>query len=488
MDLPIILPPDGPRGVRLVVALREAILSGQLPPGARLPASRVLAAQLALSRGAVVGAYEELVSEGYCQARVGAGTLVAPLDLAREGRALYHAAAPVSPAGPRLSQWAQRLSVPSRRAASAPPVRYDFRHGVAADQYPAATLAAALRRAALTLQSAPPLGDPAGSPRLRRALAAHLGRSRGLRADPERMIIVSGSQQGLDLAVRLLLDPGDRVCVEDPGYARAHAVFRAAGATLTPVPVDHGGMTTASLPVEGARAAYVTPSHQYPTGAVLAPDRRLALLAWAERHQAWILEDDYDSEFRYGGPPLPCLQGLDRADRCLYLGSVSKPFTRRCALGTSSSRGRWPIAVAAKEALDQATHRSFRRRSRISTKPAKSSATCGGGPRLPRPAGGAAGRLRLPATVRVWPVTGGLHAYIEAPDVAPAALLATAARHGLALADAHDGCLTSAHGARLIVWFSRVALEDIDAGVAALGAALREAAGVMEVTGALSRG
>ncbi len=520
MDLALILPLDGPRGTRLVEALREAILSGRLSSGMRLPASRILAAQLGLSRGTVVTAYEELASEGYCESRVGAGTFVAALGLmgadtrgnrggargttTRDGAPSMVAGAHRAPGGthshhasgrsehggsaqrepsfasrPRLSAWGERLGATPRLQAGEPAIRFDFRSGVSADVLPATTLARALRRSALRLGDESGTGEPAGAMRLRRALVSYLGRARGLRAAPEQVIIVSGSQQGLDLAARLLLDPGDAVCIEEPGYPRARGVFRALGARLQPLAVDRGGMITARLPAGGARMAYVTPSHQYPTGGVLAPDRRLALLGWAGAHDAWVLEDDYDSEFRYGGPPLPCLQGLDRSGRCLYLGSLSKLLHPALRIGyLIVPPALVPAAVAAKSALDSATtpvmqealadlfesgdiERHLRRASRAyRSRRGRLLTACA---------------AHLPASARLWPVTGGLHAYIEMPDTDPDALYHHAAGLGLALAGAADCFAAPPAGARVALWFSRIAPDLIAPGVAALAEAVRRA-------------
>jgi GntR family transcriptional regulator/MocR family aminotransferase len=483
----------------LVGALREAVLTGRLPAGARLPPSRLLAAQLGLSRGTVVAAYEELVSEGYCAARVGAGTFVLPMrdaasgmqNGAAAGRQSLPAASPAAagaasePAArtpfpdPDLSAWGHRLARRSAGVTPARPMRFDFRRGTSPSVFPAAALARALRLAALRLAGQEWPGDPAGSARLRRALVAYLGRARGLRADPSQVIVVSGSQQGVDLAARLLLDPGDQVCIEDPGYPRARECFHALGAVLLPVPVDRTGLMTGSLPAGSAHLAYVTPSHQYPTGAVLAPDRRLALLDWAERHGAWILEDDYDSEYRYTGPPLPCLQGLDRSGRCLYLGTLSKllhPALRAGYLVVPPALV--PAAIAAKNALDQATtpivqealadlfesgeiERHLRRAGRdYRTRRARLLSACA---------------EQLPPDVRLWPVTGGLHAYLEVPGVSDAALHEEAARRGLELYDARDCRAGGSDTSSVILWFSRILPGDIAPGIAALGAAIRAA-------------
>jgi GntR family transcriptional regulator/MocR family aminotransferase len=471
LDLALILPDDGPRGARLVEALREAILSGRLPLGAKLPASRLLAAQLDLSRGTVVAAYEELISEGYCTARVGDGTFVAVTSRPTPRR---EAAARI-----RLSRWGQRVIADSPVSADDQRPRIDFSPGVSPESFPAAALARALRRAVDRIDGMPAVGDPAGSRRLRAALVAHLGRTRGLRADPSQVVVVSGSQQGIDLSARLLLDPDDRLCMEEPGYPRARRAFQAAGATVTPVPIDASGLVTAALPADGARLAYVTPSHQHPTGAVLAPERRLALLQWAEAHDAWILEDDYDSEFRYGGPPLPCLQGLDRSGRCIYAGSLSKLLHPALRVGyLVVPPALVPAVIAAKQTLDQSTsmltqealadlfesgeiERHLRRASRAyRARRAQLLAALAATP--------------LPGA-RVWPLTGGLHVFIELPGIAPTALRRAAERRGLGLVFGDDCFLREQPGTRLILWFGRLPVSAIAPGIAALAAAVGEA-------------
>ncbi|MHB8577714.1 MAG: MocR-like pyridoxine biosynthesis transcription factor PdxR [Dehalococcoidia bacterium] len=469
MDFALILPPNGPRGTRLVEALREAILSGRIAPGQRLPPSRVLAGQLGVSRGTVVIAYDELVSQGYCGARVGAGTYVTVTPPPRRP------AAELPVELPALSDWGARLEIPDVGQAR-PPVLYDFRPGLARETFPEAALGRALRRAASMLSPGYGAGDPAGSPRLRAALAAHLAHARAVRADVSQVLVVSGSQQGMDLATRLLLNPGDRVVVEEPGYPRSQAVFHALGVEVLPVPVDADGLDVSRLPAGGARMVYVTPSHQYPTGAVLSPERRLALLDWAARHDAWVLEDDYDSEFRYSGPPLPSLQGLDRADRCIYLGSLSKllhPALRAGYLVVPP--GLVAAATAAKNTLDQATtpviqealadlfisgeiERHLRRALR--------------GYRARRGHMLAALAQHLPVAVRVWPITGGLHVFLQAHGLDPAALLDRTSACGVAIVDGASYFRCPPSDATCVLWFSGIAPELIEPGVQALGAAL----------------
>jgi GntR family transcriptional regulator/MocR family aminotransferase len=300
-----VLPARGPRTRELYGALRRLIESGRVPPGAKLPTTRDLARRLGLSRAAAVAAFETLIAEGFATARVGAGTFVAA-QVPLVGAAPVRAAAPnpwlhppppgalgVAAADPRTMAVFRRLL--SRHLAR--PDAAHFRYG-----------------------------DPRGGIALRRAIAAYLRTARGVRCDPDQIIVTSGTQQGLDLLLRALIRPGDAAWIEDPGYPRAQAALAAAGARLIGVPVDAEGLDPAQGAVLGpeARLVYVTPSHQFPLGVTLSMPRRLALLDWARRHDAWIVEDDYDSEFRYAGPPLTALQGLDDGGRVAYLGTFAK--------------------------------------------------------------------------------------------------------------------------------------------------------------------
>ena len=315
----------GPLYRRVYLALKTSIRGGRLGPAARLPSTRALAADLGVSRNTVMLAYEQLAAEGYLASRGRSSTFVA----GRLPAAV--AAAPAAPArqvAPRLSAYARRLAghpgLPASFDARGA-LRYDFRYGrPALDEFPRRIwrrlLAARARRASRdTLGYA----SPAGYAPLRERLAEYLRRARGLACDAQQIVVVSGSQQGIDLVSRLLLDAGDAVAVEEPHYPGATIPFEAAGAKLVRVPVDGQGLDPSRLP-PAARLAYVTPCHQFPSGVILPLERRLALLAWAARAGAWVIEDDYVSEFRYEGRPLEALQALDRGDRVIYLGSFSK--------------------------------------------------------------------------------------------------------------------------------------------------------------------
>lgn len=304
------LPGSRARGV--YAALRRAIETGRLPPGAKLPPSRALAAQWGLARGAVVAGYEMLLAEGFAEARVGAGTFVA-------GAVPQLAPPPAAP--PTTAAW-QARDLPGDLGLAFP------------DPISLAALRVLVSRT--LARPAPALfhyADPRGDAGLRAALADYLRVARGLRLDPDRIVLTAGTQGALDLIARAVLAPGDTVWMEDPGYPSARAAF--ADQRLCPVPVDAEGLDVAAgiARAPGARAAYVTPAHQFPLGVVLSMRRRLALLDWAARAGAWVIEDDYDSEFRYAGPPLAALQGMDGAGRVIYAGTFSKALMPGLRMG-----------------------------------------------------------------------------------------------------------------------------------------------------------
>ena len=300
---------DPRRGLarQLYQALRERILDGRLRSGTRLPAGRELAELLGVSRNTVGRAVDQLYAEGYVQARVGDGTYVAPLALHNEP--IPRVASSPAPSAALQRVQAQQLRVPPSGAPRA------FRVGVPAfDLFPFETWT---RLQARFWRKPSPArlgyGDPAGDGQLRELVAAYLRNSRGLHCDPEQIVITCGAQQAISLCAQLLVDPGDRVAIENPGYRAAGHAFAAAGAELCGVAVDRDGLDVAALEqVQDCRLAYVTPSHQYPTGVTLSLARRLALLDWAERQDGWIIEDDYDGEYRYSGTPLAPLAALDR--------------------------------------------------------------------------------------------------------------------------------------------------------------------------------
>ncbi len=323
-------------------ALRQAILSGQLAAGTRLPATRTLAEELHVARNTVLIAFAQLFAEGYVEGKVGSGTYVArtlpdDLLLARRRPAKTTAPSPVPESDRSLSQRGRLLAATRVLPARSFMAPRAFHPGTPAfDAFPYdiwGRLAARHWRAHDT--SLMGYGESAGYRPLREAIAAYVGAARAVRCAPEQVIVVAGSQQGLNLAVNLLLDPGDAAWIEDPGYRGAYGALTGAGATLVPVPVDAEGLDVAAgaQRCHTARVIYVSPSHQFPLGITMSLARRLALLEWAAQHNAWILEDDYDSEYRYAGRPLASLQGLDQHRRVIYIGTFSKVLFPGLRLG-----------------------------------------------------------------------------------------------------------------------------------------------------------
>ena len=306
--------------------LRSAVLSGRLGPGTRLPATRQLASELGVSRLTVQNTYEQLVAEGFLSSTTGAGTFVAeipPEDLPpKRPAATQSTAGPVSGLSRRGQAIAQTWA--ATRVAETRP----FRPSVPAPElFPMAAWsklwARALRRLGPDLFG---YGRQGGYPPLRAAIAAHLTTARGVRCEPEQVIVTAGSQQSFALCALALLDPGDAAWGEDPGHAAGRDVLAALGITVTPVPIDDEGLSVAEARSRAPtpRLIFVTPSHQHPLGVTMSLRRRLELLQIAQQTQAWVLEDDYDSEFRYSGRPLPALQGLDGGGQVIYAGSFSK--------------------------------------------------------------------------------------------------------------------------------------------------------------------
>lgn len=331
MDLALTLNRDSPMPLyqQLAEALRSAVLQNRLKANQRLPPSRLLAQSLDISRVTVTQSYDQLVSEGYLEARKGSGTFVCtqlPEDFLQ--------AEPVAPdcfpssAPSRLSRFGHQLFAGPSLEAPRPQSDLSFRYGnPASDLFPMTLWRRLLTRHCHTssaLMNYSP--DAAGYWPLRQAIADYLGRSRALRCSPEQVVIVNGSQQALDLIARLTLDAGDWVAMEDPGYLGARYCFAGQGANLQPIPVDREGLDVEALAQfdQPFKLLYVTPSHQFPTGVTLSLSRRLALLQWAQHTGALILEDDYDGEYRYGDRPIPALQGLDRNHSVMYGGTFSK--------------------------------------------------------------------------------------------------------------------------------------------------------------------
>lgn len=330
---------DSPLYVQLYQQLREHILSGLLGEGRSLPSARTMARDLRVSRNTVDTAIGLLAADGFVTRRVGAGTVVASPDhIAPFGRRAkletpQTARTPVrtSTAAARAPSTAASLSTRGALLARCGDAEREadsrgLPSTVDVAAFPVAEwnrlLARSMRERGMRgLQTADPQGDHA----LRRAISEHVRLARGVRCSAEQVLIVSSTQQALDLIGRLLIDSGDRVLMEDPGYPSARMSFEAAGATVGYLPVDRHGAVTDKLASErAARLLYVTPSHQFPLGVTLSLTRRMAALAWARQRQAWIVEDDYDSEFRYDGRPIAALQGIDRDGRVLYIGTFNK--------------------------------------------------------------------------------------------------------------------------------------------------------------------
>lgn len=325
-------------------AVRRAILSGQMTAGTRLPSSRVLAKQLSVSRLTVVNAFEQLLAEGYTEGKTGAGTFVAskiPEDLLEisvgEKR---NKAIQTAPEKVKISKFAARLTETNTRVSQLqnPTATVPFKNGLTAvHEFPFDVwekIAVRVYRQARYRISG--YGEAAGYRPLREAVAAHLSAARGVNCAIGQIFITNGAQQALDLIGRVLLEAGDRVWIEDPCYQEALGVFRAVGAEVVPVAVDGEGFDlTAAENRRGAaaRLVYITPSHQYPTGVTMSLARRLSLLEWARKNDSWIIEDDYNSEFRYSGRPLASLQNLDRQERVIYVGTFSKTIFPALRLG-----------------------------------------------------------------------------------------------------------------------------------------------------------
>jgi GntR family transcriptional regulator/MocR family aminotransferase len=307
LDFPLRLDPArGSRSLQVHAGLRSAILEGRLMAGLRLPSSRDLAKQFRVRRNVVVAAYEHLLSDGLVEARIGAGTYVAAMLPPRAEPAKAASLSAAGGPGPRgpfalgrtcaAPDLLRRLGIAVRRQISA---------GVGIDRG---------------------YGDPRGSEALREQIANQLAATRGIRCDPACIVILGSTQQALRLCAEALLKPGDAVWFEDPGYPASRRALEAARMRLVPIKVDSQGLDVphALNQRPAAKAVYITPSHQFPLGVTMSMPRRIALLDWARTSQGWIFEDDYDSEFRYAGPPLTALAGIDGHDRVIYLGTFSK--------------------------------------------------------------------------------------------------------------------------------------------------------------------
>ncbi len=353
MDFPVSLDSQSkiPLHRQLYEEIRRAVLSGRLKSGQRLPSTRLLARDLGISRITVTLAYDYLLSEGYLQASRGSGTFVTrhlPEELLRapgarepaRGRgAAGQSGAGRRLAGKRLSRYGAHLRGGEWMSfdEQEPEIQFSFGRP-AMDHFPMRQWMQLMnehcRRRNLSLLDCP--GNSRGYGPLREAIAAYLGKARAVSCEPEQIIVVNGSQQAIDLVARVLVDRGDAVALEEPGYIGAKKAFEVQGAQLISVPVDSAGLIVEKLKAASARGlklAYVTPSHQFPTGVVLSLPRRLELLSWAQASGAYIIEDDYDSEYRYKGRPAPALAGLDKGESVIYIGTFSKVLFPALRLG-----------------------------------------------------------------------------------------------------------------------------------------------------------
>jgi GntR family transcriptional regulator / MocR family aminotransferase len=325
-----------PLQAQVCESIRRAILDGVLHPGTRLPSSRALAADLGISRTTTVLAFDQLAAEGYLTAKSGSGTFVT-LELPDDRPRPRIAPLGLAQRHPPISRRGLALAATPRSALKIGGPPRPFRIGTPAlDRFPIHlwTRVVSRRLKSVTLAQLD-YGDAAGLLSLREAIAGHVCRARGTSCVADQVVIVSGAQHGLELICRLLLDPGDVAWMEEPGYPGARGALVAAGARIRPIPVDGQGLNVeiGARRAGDARLVYVTPSHQFPLGVPMSLPRRLALLAWARDARAWVIEDDYDSEFRYGTRPIPCLHGLDVDGRVIYVGSFSKTMFPALRLG-----------------------------------------------------------------------------------------------------------------------------------------------------------
>lgn len=330
--IPIDRAASAPLHRQIYQGFRTAILRGDLHPGQQVPSSRELAADLEVSRFPVLDAYAQLLAEGYFETRVGAGTFVS-LALPPSSKQLKTQSSPSS------SRQISKRSALLPRFKQSPWLQGwgSFAvHQPAFDQFPfeiwSRLISTHSRRPRLRAMHNI---DPLGLPHFREAICTYLRTARAVHCDPQQIMIVSGSQQALEITARVLLDPEDYVWIEEPSYPLTRSMLLGAGCRVIPVPVDKEGIDVATgiRLCKDPRAIFVTPSHQYPLGATMTASRRLHLLNWAEESGAWIVEDDYDSEYRFESMPIPSLQGLDNHQRVIYIGTFSKVMFPSLRLG-----------------------------------------------------------------------------------------------------------------------------------------------------------
>ncbi|MCY4753659.1 MocR-like pyridoxine biosynthesis transcription factor PdxR [Pelomonas aquatica] len=352
MDLHIVIDPGQPRGEQLLRQLRSLIRSGRLAADTQLPPTRLLAEQLGLARQTVAEAYERLALEQLIDARRGRGSFVRALPAPADDTPPPAAPPPRLASVERITAF-QALPLPFLRMAGSPLARYDFVGGSPEPAlFPHADWRRHLHAAQRQLGQGGAHAPPAGLAGLREAIAEHVAFARGVRCSAADVIVTQGAQQAFDLLVRVLAGPGDVAALESPGYPPLLAMLQAQGARAAHVPVDGEGLVTDALPAD-ARLVYTTPAHQFPLGVAMSASRRQALLAWASRSGAVVIEDDYDSEFRFEGQPRDSLQGLDAEGRVAFVGSFSKTLAPSLRLGYVVTP---PGLPALREALLNAKH------------------------------------------------------------------------------------------------------------------------------------
>jgi GntR family transcriptional regulator/MocR family aminotransferase len=479
---PFLRPPDG-TGRRIYELLRAQMADGTLPASARLPSTRALAAELAVSRTTVTAAYEQLAAEGFIATSAGRVATVAAVPAANPRARSRRAGAPP------VSAFAQRLlraELPALATGGAVPI--DFRYGALASRdFPTLAWRREYQAELLRQRQALCYIEPEGDASLRRALQGYLGRARGIGCDAAQIVVVHGSQQAIDLCARLLLNPGDAFVFEEPGYLMARSCFEATGADVLATPADAHGIDTAKLPDnDRVRLAYVTPSHQFPLGGVLPMGRRQQLLQWARRHGAWVIEDDYDGEFRYGQRPIDALQSMDTDGRVIYIGTFSKALSPQMRLG-------YLVLPAELVPLFQRAKRMTDRHAPVwDQRVLASLITSGAYERHVRRMRRAHERRRaalldaiarhLPAACRVSGAAAGLHVVLWLPSLRPgdeAALAAAARGRGVGvypvspLYAAPAAPAAADRPAGLVLGYASLTLEQIEQGIRVLAASLK---------------
>lgn len=459
---------------QLSAQLRAAIRAGVLAPGQRMPSTRALAGALDVGRGVVFEAFETLLAEGSLVGQARSGTFVAP-DVPPERAAERRP--PV-----RGARWLQRPVAPAWVEPPTPPGTLAFRVGQTDTRFLSGAAWRQVWRAAALDPLPDDYADPAGDAGLRAEVAAYLRRARGLVCDPHDVIMTSGAVQGVDLIAQAVLTPGDPVAFEEPGYRLARQIFAERGAQLRPIPVDEDGLDVTALPTgPGAPLlVYVTPSHQFPLGVRLSVPRRLALLEWAERTDALILEDDYDSEFRYGAPPLPALASLDRAGRVVYLGTFSKVLSPAVRVGyvvapaplrerllnlkaRADAHTAWPVQRALAHLIAGGHLEAHIRRMRREYAARRA----------------ALGQALIPLGphARLLGLEAGLHALLELDPALDADRIALAcAARGVQVSPVAPLYHAAPDRAGLLLGFGGLPLADVQRGAAILAAAIRAAA------------